>query len=157
MIDAGEYVSDIKGIKGTRGGKHVEDRFSIVSTELVELLVGPFNSCGYGSLALRKQNTAVMLVPPLSFTFKTQRPADDDEDADKNPRKFPTELTVTGHFITLVDRKAQRKAPLWKFDDERAAYSKENKLAYKMAVAAAMRALGPGVVPAHMLESLSIM
>ena len=113
--------------------------------------MGQFNTDGHGSLALRRQNTAVMLVPPLTFTFKAQR-AGSGEDV----RKFPTELIVTGHFITLVDRKA-RKNPVWNFDDARAEYTPENKLAYKVAVANAMRALGPGVVPAHILKFLSIL
>ena len=150
--ESAEYISQIKGIKGVRTGKKIEDQFEIESTELVEALVGPFNNKGCGSLALRKQNTAVMLVPPLQFTFKTERAK-----AGEDPRKFATELTVTGHFITLVDRKAQRKNPLWKFDDERADYSAENKLAYKMALAAAMRELGPAIVPKHILKFLEIL
>ena len=126
----------------------VSAQFDIESTDLVEKILAPYNKSGHGALVMRENNTAVMLVPPLEFKFRTQRGEGDDG------RKWPTQLLVTGHFMCLVDRKGG-KPPRWAFDEERAAYGDENKLAYKRAVAAAMRALGE-VVPAHMLEFLSI-
>ena len=69
---------------------------------------------------------------------------------------MPTELLLQGHFVMLVDRKAMGKDPLWKFDDARAVYNKEVKLAYKIAVAAAMRER-PDVVPKHILKFLRIL
>ena len=149
--DATSKVTDIVGVKGTNGGKHVVDRFEILSTEVVEKLVGEFNTVGHGALAFRKMNTAVMLLPPLIVTFKTFRTNG------LSARKFPTELSLTGHFSMLVDRKAMRKDPLFKFDEDRAVYSDELKLSYKIAFAAAMRALGPGVVPAHLLKFLELL
>ena len=143
-------MTDIIGIKGTKGGKHVVDRFEVVSTQVVEELVAFHNKSGHGALALRKQSTAVMLVPPLKFTFKTQRRAAGDAFA------MPTELTMQGHFVMLVDRKAMKKPPLWKFDEERADYSDEIKLAYKMAVARAMRERSD-VVPKHILKFLELL
>ena len=87
-----------------------------------------------------------MLVPPLTFTFKTRR---DD-------RSAPTELVVTGHFMCLVHREG--KQPRWAFDDERAAYADANKLAYKIAVAHAMHELGSRVeLPAPLLSFLSLL
>ncbi len=113
-------------------------------------MVGAFNKTGHGSLVLRANNTAVMLVPPLEFKFKTQRQRDQDG------RKWPTQLIVTGHFLCLVDRVG--KSPRWAFDDERAAYGAENKLAYKRAVAAAMHALPQEqVVPKRMMRFLSLL
>ena len=99
---------------------------------------------------LRPNNTAVMLVPPLEFKFRTRR--------QEGTGKWPTELVVTGHFMCLVDRQG-KKGPRWAFDDDRAEYGPENKHAYKLAVADAMRALGREreVVPARLLEFLSLL
>lgn len=143
-------VGDIVTVKGARMGKYVEEEFEILGSDLVEKLIGPYNKAGHGALVFREQQkTAVMLVPPLNFTFKTQR-----EQGVSDLRKYPTELVVTGHFMCLVDR-GPRKPPRWAFDTARALYSQENKLAYKIAVAAAMRELGPDVdVPAHMISFL---
>ena len=138
-----DYVSDISAVKGARGGVHVEDEFKIQSTDMVEHLIGEFNAVGKGALVLRPvTNTLVMLVPPLEFKFKTKRSEGD---------KWPTELVVTGHFVCLVDRKG-KKGPRWAFDDERAEYTPQIKLAYKQALAAA-RALGD-VVPARLMDFL---
>lgn len=149
--EAAAKVTDIFGVRGMHGGKHVVDRFEIRSTEVVERLVSAFNKSGYGSLNLKKMNTAVMLVPPLVVSFRTQRIEGVDA------RQYPTELRLTGHFMMLVDRKAMRKDPLWKFDEERAHYPAENKLAYKIAVAAALRALGKDIVPQHLLDFVRIL
>lgn len=143
-------MTDIVGLKGTKGGKHIVDRFEVQATQVVERLVAAYNKTGHGALALRKQNTAVMLVPPLKLSFRSQRREPDDA------RVMPTELLLQGHFVMLVDRKAMGKNPLWKFDEERAMYSKEVKLAYKIAVAAAMRER-PDVVPKHILKFLRIL
>ena len=92
-----------------------------------------------------------MLVPPLEFRFKTRR--QDGVDG----RKWPTELVVTGHFMCLVDRKGGRP-PRWAFDDDRAEYGALNKHAYKLAVAASMRALGnEHAVPARLLKFLELL
>ena len=37
--DVEDYVSDISAVKGTRGGKFVEDTFEVHSTEVVEKVV----------------------------------------------------------------------------------------------------------------------
>ena len=91
-----------------------------------------------------------MLVPPLEFKFKTRRQQGEDA------RAWPTELLVTGHFMCLVDR-GPSKAPRWAFDDDRAEYGPENKLSYKRAVAAAVRALDDGVVPQRILSFLALL
>ena len=149
--DAAEAVSDIYSTKGARGGKFIADGFDIVSTDLVSELVGPFNRQGHGALVVRPNNTAVMLVPPLEFVFKTQR------GEDPNGRTWPTQLIVTGHFMCLVDR-GVRKSPRWAFDDERATYEKENKLAYKKAVAAAVATLPETIVlPARVTNFLALL
>ena len=66
-------MTDIVGLKGTKGGKHIVDRFEVQATQVVERLVAAYNKTGHGALALRKQNTAVMLVPPLKLSFRSQR------------------------------------------------------------------------------------
>jgi hypothetical protein len=142
------YVTEIRAVRGSRGGKFIEDQFDVVSTDLVSKLVGEFNAAGHGALALRENNTAVMLVPPLEFKFRTRR--------QEGTEKWPTELLVTGHCMCLVDRKGA-KGPRWAFDDDRAEYGPENKHAYKLAVADAMRALGRDVVPTRLLDFLSLL
>ena len=98
-----DSVSAIYSVKGARGGKHVEDQFDVVSSDLVADFVGPFNKIGHGALVFREMTkTAVMLVPPLTFTFKTRR---EDDGA-----VSPTELVVTGHFMCLVPSRGQRPA-----------------------------------------------
>ena len=99
--DPGSYVSAIRPMRGARGGQYVEDVFDITKTRLVEELVGEFNNICTGSLVFRDNGTAIMLVPPLEFKFKTKR-------VGKSQRKFPTELVVAGHFISLVDRKGPK-------------------------------------------------
>jgi hypothetical protein len=145
--DAANHITDIAAVKGSRGGKFVEDQFDVVSTDFVEKIVGEFNKTGNGALTVRENLTAVMLVPPLEFKFKTTRTDDG---------KCPTQLIVTGHFMCLVDRRGG-KSPRWAFDDERAEYAPENKLAYKRAVAAAVRALGADVLPARIVRFLEIL
>jgi hypothetical protein len=140
-----EMVSDIYSVKGSRNGTFVEDQFDLIASDLVQALIGPFNSAGHGALVFREQaKTAVMLVPPLTFTFKTRR---------EQGTSWPTELVVTGHFMCLVHREG--KQPRWAFDDERALYG--NKLAYKKAVAAAVQELDPGVVPSQLVSFLSLL
>ena len=145
--DVANYISKIVEVRGARGGKFIEDKFEVSSTDLVERIVGEFNVGGHGALIFREIGTAVMLVPPLEFTFKSQRSEDG---------KSPTQLHVTGHFMCLVDRKG-KKGPRWAFDDDRAEYGSANKLAYKKAVAAAMHKFGDNVVPAHLLEFVSVL
>ena len=65
-------VGDIVTVKGARMGKYVEEEFEILGSDLVEKLIGPYNKAGHGALVFREQQkTAVMLVPPLNFTFKS--------------------------------------------------------------------------------------
>ena len=138
-------------MKGGHGGKFVEDIFEVKSFSLIDLLIGKFNTIGHGALVFRdNNNTAVMLVPPFEFRFRTQRQASSDV------RAWPTVLSVTGHFMCLVDRKGPR-GPLWAFDDARVDYPKENKHSCKIALAAAMHALGPEVVPARILTWLNLL
>ena len=145
-----EMVSSIYSVKGARGGKFVEDQFDIVASDLVAGLVNQFNRIGHGALVFREQqSTAVMLVPPLTFTFKSRRNEDGESVS------APTELVVTGHFMCLVHREG--KQPRWAFDDGRAEYAAENKLAYKKALASALEELGPGVVPMHLLSFVSLL
>ena len=98
-------------------------------------------------MILRENKTAVMLVPPLDFSFKTRR--------EQQGKSWPTELVVTGHFMCLVDR-AGPKGPRWAFDDARAQYDATNKHAYKLAVAEAMRELGEAV-PARVRAFLALL
>merc|ERR1712070_1051277 len=90
----------------------------------------------------------VAMVPPIDFTFKTKRGGD-------NPRKFPTELVVTAHFMCVVKRPG-RATMRWAFDEERAEYGPENKHAYKIALADAMERMGPNVVPPRLLAWLAV-
>jgi hypothetical protein len=105
-------------VRGARGGKYKEDQFDIVAADLVADLVGPFNKIVHGALVFRDMSkTVVMLVPPLTFTFKTRR---------VDGGSFgPTELVVTGHFMCLVHREG--KDPRCAFVDERAEYARESK------------------------------
>ena len=134
LLPAGETeasVSGIKAVKGARGGRLVEDHFDVQSSDVVEAIVKPYNRGGSGAMVFRDQEQmAVMLVPPLGFTFKTKR------SDDVNARRWPTELFVTGHFICFVHR--PRKAPRWAFDTDRAAYSEEHKTAFKIMLATAV-------------------
>ena len=61
--------------KGSRGGLHVADSFTIWSVEMVELLLTPFNltrgarmagARADGALVLQANDTAAMLLPPLT-------------------------------------------------------------------------------------------
>ena len=144
-------VSEITCVKGGHGGKQVEDLFEVTSLHVVDLILNKFNIRGHGSLIFHdSNNTAVMLVPPLQFKFRTQRQVSADA------RVWPTVLIVTGHFMCLVDRKGP-KGPRWAFD-MRADYPLENKHACKIALAEAMHAMhGPQVVPARLLEWLEIL
>ena len=142
-----DMVSSIYAVKGARQGTYVEDQFDVIAPDLVERLVGKYNKTGHGALAFRQQEkTAVMLVPPLTFTFKTRREQGVD---------WPTELVVTGHFMCLVHREG--KSPRWAFDEARADYGPAHKLAYKKAVAAAVQELEPGVVPSQLVSFLSLL
>jgi hypothetical protein len=146
-------ISGIEAVRGHRGGQFVADQFDITGSDLVERLLSPHNKTGHGALIMRENNTAVMLVPPLEFKFTTRRETDIDG------RGWKTELVMTGHFMCLVDRGPER-VPQWAFDDDRADYTPENKLAYKRAVARAMSVMGEGenaVVPAHLSEFLSLL
>ena len=149
--DVGAYITDICGIRGTRGGRLIEDQFDMISTDMVASFVGEYNRTqGHGALVFRENRTAVMLVPPLEFRFKAKR------DGDGDAAELVTKLVITGHFMCLVDNGPSR-SPRWAFDDDRAEYAKENKLAYKIVVAAAMHDVGPGVIPSHLLQFLSLL
>ena len=109
-------VTAISSVRGAHGGRHVEDKFEVISTELVESLVGHFNRThGHGALVLRQNSTAVMLVPPLEFRFKTKRESEETLGS-------LTELIISGHFMCLVDRVGPQ-GPRWAFDDLRTAYA----------------------------------
>ena len=70
-----EHVTDIDAVKGSRGGQHVEDSFKVLSTEVLEKIIGPYNQQGAGGLAVfrERERTGVVMVPPLEFIFKTWR------------------------------------------------------------------------------------
>ena len=150
--DITDYVSDIVAVKGAKGGKTIEDHFDVASVDMVMGMLGMFNNkrtnC-HGSLVFRDNNTAVMLVPPLDFKFRTKR-------QDDVARQWKTELLVTGHFMCLVDGQG-RKGPRWAFDSSRSDYSVLSKHAYKIALATAMKELGPNVVPQRMQRFTSIL
>lgn len=142
-----DHVTDIISVKGGRGGRYIEDLFEVRSTDVVEALVGEFNVKGLGLAIFRdREKTGVAMVPPLEFKFKTKRDGD-------NPRKYPTELVVTAHFMCVVKRPG-RNDMRWAFDDDRAEYSALHKHAYKIALADAMQRMGPDVVPERLLEWL---
>ena len=104
---------------------------------------------GHGALVFReKEKTAVMLQAPLTFTFKSKR-------TDEDPLRFVTQLVITGHFMVLVDR-PHCTTPRWGLD-KTCAYTKAHRLAYKGAVAAAVRALGAGVVSQRIIDHLAIL
>ena len=135
---------------------------------MVELLLTPFNltrgarmagARADGALVLQANDTAAMLLPPLtfSFTFKTRRA---DPDA-----KVPTELVVTGQFATLVYFSAKKAT--WDFDEKREGKPKDKeekeerelqKFVYKKAMGRALRALDKKdpapLVPAGLLAWL---
>ena len=129
----------------------VEDRFSIKSSKLVERLLQPHNKLGHGALVVREQNkVAVMLAPPLEFTYRTRRVGDGEDQ--------PEELFVTGHFMMLVPRHG--KDPRWVFDDGdkgRADYSNVNKHTYKVALALAAEALGRDKFSPRVLKFLELL
>lgn len=87
--DLDMHVSGITGIAGGRGGKMIKDSFEVLSTDMVEALVKPFNVKGLGlALFKPKERTGLAMVPPLEFMFSSKRQGD-------APRKYPTELVVT--------------------------------------------------------------
>ena len=62
------------------------------------------------------------------------------------------------HVAVCEQVHREGKDPRWAFDDERAVYAAENKLAHKMAVAHAMHELGSRVeLPARKLSFLSLL
>ena len=141
-----DHVSQIQAVRGAKGGKYIEDRFRVESTDAVKQLVGPFNKVhGHGSLILRPELTAVYLGPPIEFVFKTTREAPDG----CMPR---TELIITGHFITVVDRKDMGQEPCFQFDEERCDYQQIAKDGYKLAVAEAAIELGTEIMPPHLMS-----
>ena len=60
----GEQVGDIRAVRGHRGGKHVEDEFVVVGTDLVEALAAPHNRSehGHGALVLLVIAVAIGIV-----------------------------------------------------------------------------------------------
>eukprot|EP00966_Prymnesium_polylepis_P221076 5113706-Prymnesium_polylepis.1 len=98
------HVSEIKSVKGGRGGKYIEDVFKIRSPDMLRWLVGDYNGeSGSGYLYFRENKTSVALLPPLTFRFRTQRV--------DSP---PNELTVDGYFGVLVN-KIGKFAPHFRF------------------------------------------
>jgi hypothetical protein len=146
-----EHVTDIDSVKGSRGGLHVEDSFKVLSTEVLEKIIGPFNAQGAGGLAVfrERERTGVVMVPPLEFIFKTWR------EPGVPAIRWRTELHVTAHFMCIVQRQG-RGGGRFAFDTARAAYTDEHKLAYKIAAADALRRLGPEHVPAALLRFLAL-
>ena len=110
--------------------------------------MAPHNKVGHGAMVIREKNkAAVMLVPPLEFSYRTKRVAEGEDQ--------PEELFVTGHFMMLVPRYG--KDPRWVFDHERAKYSELNKHVYKIACARACRALGPEKIAPRVLKFLELL
>ena len=102
---------------------------------------------GHGALVVREQNkVAVMLAPPLEFAYRSKRVGEGEAP--------PEELYINGHFIMLVPRSG-KVTPRWAFDEERAEYSNVNKHTYKIAVAQACKALGPGAISKKVVEFLA--
>ena len=71
-VATADLVTPIASERGAAGGKHVTDSFYIMSYGVIHELMGPN---GTDALALRENNTAAMLIPPLKFAFKTVRDA----------------------------------------------------------------------------------
>jgi hypothetical protein len=107
-------VSGIRAVRGHRGGKFVEDQFDVVATDLVERMVGAHNTQGHGALVLRENGTAVMLVPPLEFKFKTVRvevrappsppPPPPPPPLASDPLQTPLTYPLAGSRISWADR-----------------------------------------------------
>ena len=83
-----QLVTPIASERGGGGGKNVTDSFYVTNYDVLHVLMGMPD---IGALVLRANRTAVMLVPPLKFAFKTVR-ADGARQS----------LVVTAEFGALV-------------------------------------------------------
>lgn len=118
--DDAAMVTDIVAVKGTKGGKFVEDKFTINSVGVVRNVISPFNFTGKGSVAHLKNGNAVMLAPPMYLHFRRTRIG----------VTYPSELHVTAHYVILHER-LTTKGPVFTFDDKRARYSDGTRVALK--------------------------
>jgi hypothetical protein len=150
-----QLVTPIASERGGGGGKNVTDSFYITSYDVLHVIMGMPD---VGALVLRANRTAVMLVPPLKFAFKTVRAAGARQS-----------LVVTAEFGALVwgsrlwDFNAMHVTPPKDEDgDERAereaaqdATMHNHKRGIKAAVVK-LAASKDGVVPPAMLEWLQV-
>ena len=81
-------MTPIASERGGGGGRNIMDSFYVTSYDVLHVLVGMPD---IGALVLRANRTAVMLVPPLKFAFKTVRAAGARQS-----------LVVTAEFGALV-------------------------------------------------------
>ena len=83
-----QLVTPITSEKGAAGGNYVTDSFYITNYDLLHLLM---TRPGIGALLLKANGTAVMLLPPLKFAFKTTRAPGAQQS-----------LVISGEFGALV-------------------------------------------------------
>ena len=131
-------------VKGGYGGKYVEDKFTILSTGLVERLVSEFNCSGEGATVMRINYTCMMMAPPWVCLFRTVRGA----------AKMPTQLLASACFMGLVDRRGPHGplTPRWAFDESVDWGGDANRLAYKIALAVSLVKYSRTAVPQHMAQ-----
>jgi hypothetical protein len=126
-LDGEHHLTGIKALKGSRGGATKKDVFSVVSADLVDAIVGKYNTSerGAGALVLRPENKAMALAPPLEFTFE------------QKPDATPT-CTIKAEFVGLACRPNGRPAYLF---DRRFKYTPDQVLAYKQTICFGLREL----------------
>ena len=150
-----QLVTAIASERGGGGGRHVTDSFYVTSYDVLHALMGEPH---FGALLLRANSTAVMLVPPLKFAFKTVRAAGAKQS-----------LVVTAEFGALVwgsgrwDFNAMHVTPPKDEDgderDEREAAQYTTMYNHKRGIKAAvvkLAAVKDGVVRPAMLEWLQV-
>ena len=147
-VSTAELVTSITSEKGAAGGKHVTDVFYVTSYDVVHALMG---KTGTDALVLRENNTAVMLVPPLKFAFRTVRAT--------GPTRC--QLIVTGEFACFV-----WGSRVWNYvqppegeteDEQTERGAKEYNHSRAIATAVTkLAAATEGVVPAAMLAWLQV-
>ena len=143
------HITPITSSRGGHGGVHIEDKFVIKSTNIVDKVVGQFNKQGPCALFKWPNNNLVMLMPPLTFKFRTRRDVD----------RAPTELFVTGHFFGLADGMGSN-TPCWMVARHVGGpyYTPEVEHKYKIALAnAAVVTMPSGLIPEHVLRWLSVL
>mmetsp|Transcript_18210 Transcript_18210/g.54932 ORF Transcript_18210/g.54932 Transcript_18210/m.54932 type:complete len:232 (+) Transcript_18210:660-1355(+) len=143
------HITPITSSRGGHGGVHIEDKFVIKSTNIVDKVVGQFNKQGPCALFKWPNNNLVMLMPPLTFKFRTRRDVD----------RAPTELFVTGHFFGLADGMGSN-TPRWMVARHVGGpyYTPEVEHKYKIALAnAAVVTMPSGLIPEHVLRWLSVL